>query len=70
MHGLLVGRTPIGERVWDMKCLIDWAIINLEIDQSRIAMTGNSGGGTITLFSAACDTRIKVAMPGLSRIHI
>ncbi len=64
MHGLLAGRTPIGERVWDMKCLIDWAIVNLEIDQSRIAMTGNSGGGTITLFSAACDTRINVAIPG------
>ena len=23
MHGLLVKRTPIGERVWDMKLLID-----------------------------------------------
>jgi hypothetical protein len=64
MHGLLAGRTPIGERVWDMGCLIDWAIGNLDIDESRIAMTGNSGGGTITLFSAACDARISVAMPG------
>jgi hypothetical protein len=64
MHGLLAGRTPIGERVWDMKCLLDWAIENLEIDPSRIAVTGNSGGGTTTLFSAACDCRISIAMPG------
>ncbi len=64
MHGLLAGRTPIGERVWDMGCLIDWAISNLPVDETRIAMTGNSGGGTVTLFTAACDTRIAVAMPG------
>ena len=64
MHGLLAGRTPIGERVWDMKLLIDWAIKNLDIDSDRIAMPGNSGGGTVTLYSAACDERISVAMPG------
>ena len=63
MHGLLVGRTPIGERVWDMQCIISWAIENLPIDQSKIAMTGNSGGGTITLFTAAIDTRIAIAIP-------
>ena len=64
MHGLLVGRTPIGERVWDMKRLIDWAIVNLNIDEDRIAMTGNSGGGTVTLYASACDERISVAIPG------
>ena len=25
VHSILVGRTPIGERVWDMSRLIDWA---------------------------------------------
>jgi hypothetical protein len=63
MHGLLVGRTPIGERVWDMSRLIDWAIDNLPIDKERIAITGNSGGGTVSLFTAACDERISVAVP-------
>ena len=66
LHGLLVGRTPIGERVWDMSCLIDWAIAELDIDANRIAITGNSGGGTISLFAAACDTRITVAVPSCS----
>ena len=63
-HGLLAGRTPIGERVWDMGRLIDWAVDQLPVDPERIAMTGNSGGGTITVFAAACDTRIALAMPG------
>ena len=31
---------------------------------SRIAITGNSGGGTVSLFAAACDTRISVSVPG------
>ena len=63
MHGLLAGRTPIGERVWDMSRLIDWAMAHLAIDPNRIAITGNSGGGTVSLFAAACDTRITVAVP-------
>jgi hypothetical protein len=64
MHGLLLGRTPIGERVWDVSRLLDWALENLDVDGSRVAITGNSGGGTVTLFAAACDTRFTVAVPG------
>ena len=64
MHDLLLGRTPIGDRVWDMSRLIDWAIEHQGVDPARIAITGNSGGGTVSLFAAACDTRISVAVPG------
>ena len=64
VHDLLLGRTPIGERVWDTSRLIDWAAANLPIDAGRIAITGNSGGGTISLFASACDTRIALSMPG------
>ena len=63
VHSILVGRTPIGERVWDMSRLIDWATEHLPIDAERIAITGNSGGGTVSLFAAACETRIAVAVP-------
>jgi dienelactone hydrolase len=63
LHDLLVGRTPIGDRVWDISALIDWALVNLDVDANRIAITGNSGGGTISLFAAACETRIGVAVP-------
>ena len=63
LHGLLVGRTAIGERVWDVSRLIDWAVERDDVDASRIAITGNSGGGTVSLFSAACEERISVAVP-------
>ncbi len=66
LHGLLVGRTPIGERVWDISRLLDWAIARPEVDARRIAITGNSGGGTTTIFAAACDTRLSVAAPSCS----
>ena len=64
LHGLLVGRTPIGERVWDISRLIDWALGNLPVDPQRIAITGNSGGGTTAVFAGACETRLSVVVPG------
>jgi len=61
---LLFGRTLIGERVHDMGRLIDYAATRPEIDAGRIAITGNSGGGTVSLFAAALDPRIRVCVPG------
>ncbi|MFT3676029.1 MAG: alpha/beta hydrolase family protein [Chitinophagaceae bacterium] len=63
MHDLLLGRTPVGDRVWDMQRILDWAIANFDIDTSRVAITGNSAGGTVTLFTAAVDTRFTIAAP-------
>lgn len=63
LRDLLVGRTPIGDRVWDMSKILDWAIQNFSVDTNRVAITGNSGGGTVSLYTAACDSRIKVAVP-------
>ena len=66
IHCLLAGRTPIAERVWDMQRLLDWAEKHPLIDRTRIAMTGNSGGGVLTAYTAAIDTRIHVAIPSCS----
>jgi hypothetical protein len=66
MHGLLVGRTPIGERVWDVSRVIDWALAQFAVDPKRIAVTGNSGGGTVSLFAGAMDERITVTVPSCS----
>lgn len=63
LQNLLVGRTAIGERVWDVSKLIDWALQNLPVQEQNIIVTGNSGGGTTSLFAAACDTRISIAVP-------
>jgi dienelactone hydrolase len=66
IHCLLAGRTAIGERVWDLTRLIDWATTLPEVDGEQILMMGNSGGGVATLYAAACDTRITVAVPSCS----
>jgi len=66
MHCLLAGRTAIGERVWDVMRLIDWATARPDVDSSRILVMGNSGGGMVTLYTAACDTRVTVAVPSCS----
>lgn len=64
MRAYMFGRTLIGERVWDMQRLIDWAVQRDDVDPERIVITGNSGGGTVSLFAAAVDERIRVAVPG------
>jgi len=43
MHDLLAGRTPIGDRVWDMSQILDWALQHLPVDETKVAITGNSG---------------------------
>jgi len=63
MHSLLLGKTLLGERVWDVIRGIDYLQTRKEIDGRRIACAGNSGGGTITFFAACIDKRIKVAVP-------
>lgn len=63
-RALMLGRSLIGERVYDIGRLIDYATTRPEIESSRIAITGNSGGGTVSLFAAALDSRIQVAVPG------
>lgn len=63
MHASLFGRTLVGERCWDISRLIDWAGTRADCDTSRVAITGNSGGGTVSLFAAAVEERITVAVP-------
>ena len=59
---LLLGQTMIGWRVWDVMRAIDFLGTRAEIDSSRIATMGISGGGTVSLFAAALDERIKNAV--------
>jgi len=62
MVALMLGRTMIGERVWDVSRAIDSLGYFSEIDSSRIGCMGNSGGGAITFFAACLEDRIKIAM--------
>ena len=49
--------------VWDSIRAIDYLVSRPEVDAERIAMAGNSGGGTNTAYTAPLDERIKVAVP-------
>lgn len=62
---LLLGRTTIGERVWDVMRLIDVleAEFGNRVDTNTISCMGNSGGGTTTSYVMALEDRIKLAMP-------
>lgn len=66
MVAMLMGRTMIGERVWDISRAIDMLENFSEIDMERIAVMGNSGGGTAAYYAACVDERIKIAMPSCS----
>jgi len=64
MQALLLGRTMVGERCWDVSRAIDVILEHFpQIDAARIAIMGNSGGGTTSIYAAALDTRIAAAMP-------
>ena len=63
LRDALVGRTPVGDRVWDIMRLIDWALENLPVDGKNIIVSGNSGGGTATFYAGAMDTRISQSLP-------
>ncbi len=66
MGALLVGRTIVAERCFDVSRAIDLALTYPQIDADNIICTGNSGGGTITYYAACLDERIRVAMPSCS----
>lgn len=59
---LLFGETMIGYRVFDIMRSIDYLETRTDIDPKRIGCMGISGGGTITLFGAAMDERIKACL--------
>lgn len=64
MSAILCGRTTIGERVHDTSCAIDAVLALFDfVDPNRLVLMGNSGGGTATIYAAALDERISLAMP-------
>ena len=64
MTALMLGRTLIGERVWDVSKAIDsLEYFKDKLDLNDITLLGTSGGGTATYYAACYDKRIKVAVP-------
>lgn len=64
LTALLLGRTLIGERVWDVSKGIDSLDYFKDIlDLEDITLIGHSGGGATTYYSACFDKRIKTVVP-------
>ena len=61
IKGTLIGYYPLTLNLWDIMRCIDYLETRPEVDGARIGMMGLSGGGTMTTFTAAYDTRIKAA---------
>ena len=57
----MLGRTLLGERVWDGMCVATYLLSHKDIT-GRLGCTGHSGGGTTTLFLSALDERIKTVV--------
>lgn len=67
LNAIALGRTLIGERVWDIHKAIDvLEEFFPQCDMDKILITGNSGGGTISYYSACFDERIKLSAPSCS----
>ena len=62
MVALLLGRTTLAGRVWDVMRAIDAAEAQFSPGAKYYCM-GNSGGGTATWYAAALEPRLSGAMP-------
>ncbi len=58
----MYGYTAVGLRVHEARKTIDWLETLACLDARRLGMLGISGGGTVTLFTAALEPRLKVAV--------
>lgn len=66
MQALLLGRTLLAERVYDVDRAIDYLMTREDLDPGRIGVTGNSGGGTTSTFAGALLDRVTHVMPSCS----
>lgn len=60
---LLLGDNIARYTIWDGMRALDYLAARPEVDPKRIAVTGNSGGGTHTAYLAALEDRLHVAAP-------
>ncbi len=60
---LLTGETMGAWRAWDAVRGLDYLLSRPEVDTTRVGLTGNSGGGTMTTFVNALEDRLTMAAP-------
>lgn len=65
LTNMLIGRTVIGERVWDISRCVDTLISDFSeyVKADEIYALGNSGGGTATVYATALEERLAGGVP-------
>lgn len=59
---LPLGETIAGWMVWESMRAVDYLLTRDDVDAARLGITGNSGGGLNTLFTAALDERLRAVV--------
>ncbi len=59
---ILLGNTFALYRVWDGIRALDYLVSRPEVDSTRVGCTGHSGGGTMTMYLAALEPRLRAAV--------
>jgi len=62
-QSMLIGESVARYFVWDAKRSLDYLASRPEVDPSRLGAVGCSGGGALTTFIGALDSRVKVVAP-------
>ncbi len=57
------GYTPAGVEAWNSIRALDYLQSRPEVDGERLGVTGRSGGGAYSWWTAALDERVKAAVP-------
>jgi len=59
----LIGQGVARYFIWDAKRSLDYLVSRPDVDPQRLAAAGCSGGGALTTFIGALDTRLKAVIP-------
>ena len=68
LGAIIMGRTLIGERVWDVQRVVDCVLSKFGdiITMEKSVLVGMSGGGTATYYTACFDHRFELFLPGVA----
>jgi dienelactone hydrolase len=66
LRTLLCGRPLTGLRVLDVIRAVDFIATQADLDPQRVASMGNSMGGTVSLYAACVEPRIRLAVVSCS----
>ena len=61
LHATMLGMTSLSINVTHGKAAVDFASSLPQVDADRLGVMGLSGGGTMTLWMALCDERLRAA---------